>query len=518
MPSSTSVITASGLGFAWPDGTPVLDDLDLLVAPGRSGLVGVNGAGKSTLLRLRRRRPAPDRRPPRPSPARSATCPRTSPSTSRQRGRRLPRHRRGTPCRAGRRGRRRRPAPLRRHRRRLGRRGPRRRRARPARPARRRARPAARRAVRRRGHPARAGPAAARAAPTCCCSTSRPTTSTPTPAHRLYDVVDGWTPLAARGQPRPRAARADGPDRRPARRRGALVRRRLLVVRRPGRGRAGGRRAGGQQRRGPTYAVSATTGSRPSGCSPAGADRRRRPRRRAGLGKAAINAKRNQAEKSAAKYRNVHEDRLEQARERLDAAESRLREDREIRIDLPGTEVPRGPGGAATATTWRSAARTGSRVVGPNGSGKTTLLHRLVDQAQVPVALLPQRLDVLDDDLTRLRQRRGRGTRRRAQRGARPAGPLPLPGRGRRPAGRRPVRAASGSGRRWPRCCWPTRRPSCCCSTSRPTTSTSRRTTPWSRRSTPTAARWSWSATTRRSSRTSASTRVVDLGSVAGDD
>jgi ATPase subunit of ABC transporter with duplicated ATPase domains len=39
-------------------------------------------------------------------------------------------------------------------------------------------------------------------------------------------------------------------------------------------------------------------------------------------------------------------------------------------------------------------------LVGPNGSGKTTLLHRLVGQAQVPVALLPQRLDVLDEDDT----------------------------------------------------------------------------------------------------------------------
>ena len=52
MSSTTPVITASGLGFAWPDGTAVLHDLDLLVGPGRSGLVGVNGAGKSTLLRL----------------------------------------------------------------------------------------------------------------------------------------------------------------------------------------------------------------------------------------------------------------------------------------------------------------------------------------------------------------------------------------------------------------------------------------------------------------------------------
>ena len=52
MSTSSPVISASALGFAWPDGTPVLRDLDLLVGPGRSGLVGVNGAGKSTLLRL----------------------------------------------------------------------------------------------------------------------------------------------------------------------------------------------------------------------------------------------------------------------------------------------------------------------------------------------------------------------------------------------------------------------------------------------------------------------------------
>ena len=52
MAAATSVVTVSGLTFAWPDGTPVLRDLDLLVGAGRSGLVGVNGAGKSTLLRL----------------------------------------------------------------------------------------------------------------------------------------------------------------------------------------------------------------------------------------------------------------------------------------------------------------------------------------------------------------------------------------------------------------------------------------------------------------------------------
>jgi ATPase subunit of ABC transporter with duplicated ATPase domains len=48
----SAAITFSSVGFSWPDGTPVLDGLDLLVGSGRSGLVGTNGAGKSTLLRL----------------------------------------------------------------------------------------------------------------------------------------------------------------------------------------------------------------------------------------------------------------------------------------------------------------------------------------------------------------------------------------------------------------------------------------------------------------------------------
>jgi ATPase subunit of ABC transporter with duplicated ATPase domains len=42
----------SHLGFAWPDGDFVLDDLDLTVPDGLTGLVGRNGEGKSTLLRI----------------------------------------------------------------------------------------------------------------------------------------------------------------------------------------------------------------------------------------------------------------------------------------------------------------------------------------------------------------------------------------------------------------------------------------------------------------------------------
>ena len=53
MPAAISAaITCTSLSFAWPDGAAAIDDLDLVVGPGRSGLVGRNGSGKSTLLRL----------------------------------------------------------------------------------------------------------------------------------------------------------------------------------------------------------------------------------------------------------------------------------------------------------------------------------------------------------------------------------------------------------------------------------------------------------------------------------
>ncbi|MFE2873483.1 ABC-F family ATP-binding cassette domain-containing protein [Embleya sp. NPDC059259] len=49
---TTPAIVCSDLSFAWPDGTPVCTGLDLAIGNGRTGLVGVNGAGKSTLLKL----------------------------------------------------------------------------------------------------------------------------------------------------------------------------------------------------------------------------------------------------------------------------------------------------------------------------------------------------------------------------------------------------------------------------------------------------------------------------------
>ncbi len=48
----SSTILISDLSFAWPDGEPVFDGLDLAVGTGRTALIGANGSGKSTLLRL----------------------------------------------------------------------------------------------------------------------------------------------------------------------------------------------------------------------------------------------------------------------------------------------------------------------------------------------------------------------------------------------------------------------------------------------------------------------------------
>jgi ATPase subunit of ABC transporter with duplicated ATPase domains len=48
----TAAIVCSDLSFSWPDGAPVLSSLTVSFGPGRTGLIGVNGSGKSTLLRL----------------------------------------------------------------------------------------------------------------------------------------------------------------------------------------------------------------------------------------------------------------------------------------------------------------------------------------------------------------------------------------------------------------------------------------------------------------------------------
>src|SRR5699024_10052152 len=120
------------------------------------------------------------------------------------------------------------------------------------------------------------------------------------------------------------------------------------------------------------------------------------------------------AERSAAKHRDVHDDRLGKAREALADAESRVREDRSVRITLPGTRVPAGRTVLELQTKGEDlpfVVRGPERIAltGPNGAGKTTLLREVVGQpVAVPpaarllrrveeVGYLPQRIDRADD-------------------------------------------------------------------------------------------------------------------------
>jgi ATPase subunit of ABC transporter with duplicated ATPase domains len=149
-------------------------------------------------------------------------------------------------------------------------------------------------------------------------------------------------------------------------------------------------------------------------------------------------ARKRAAQETAGRSRELHSERLQTARDRLEEAEQAVRDDAEIRVDLPGTAVPAGrtvltvtgldgahwhpaspaPGTApATPDTSPVAAITDLIVrgperialTGPNGSGKTTLLRAIAGLAARPgitvrlgavTGYLPQRLDILDDSLS----------------------------------------------------------------------------------------------------------------------
>ncbi|MEU8455339.1 ABC-F family ATP-binding cassette domain-containing protein [Streptomyces griseoaurantiacus] len=136
--------------------------------------------------------------------------------------------------------------------------------------------------------------------------------------------------------------------------------------------------------------------------------------------KIVMGARKRAAQESAGKHRILHEERLSAARERLDEAADAVREDDEIRVELPHTAVPPG----RTVFTLRAlevahgALREGAldlhgpervALTGRNGAGKTTLLRTLAGElppvrgeadVHVAVRFLPQRLDVLDEALT----------------------------------------------------------------------------------------------------------------------
>ncbi|MEV6738190.1 ABC-F family ATP-binding cassette domain-containing protein [Streptomyces sp. NPDC051104] len=136
--------------------------------------------------------------------------------------------------------------------------------------------------------------------------------------------------------------------------------------------------------------------------------------------KIVMGARKRAAQESAGKHRLLHEERLAEARGRLDEAVEAVRDDDEIRVDLPYTAVP--PGRSVLTLrdlelTYGARVRGGLELRGPerialigrNGAGKTTLLRTIAAEldpvageatAHVPLRFLPQRLDVLDDGLT----------------------------------------------------------------------------------------------------------------------
>jgi ATPase subunit of ABC transporter with duplicated ATPase domains len=150
-----------------------------------------------------------------------------------------------------------------------------------------------------------------------------------------------------------------------------------------------------------------------------------------GLPRIVSYARKRAAQETAGKNREIHLERISAATERLAEAEEAVRDEAEIRIELPGTAVPAGRT-VLTVTgldaAWHPARGSSEHLdldgvlaelivrgperialTGPNGAGKTTLLRAATGHAALPgvtarrhgaFGYLPQRLDILDDSLT----------------------------------------------------------------------------------------------------------------------
>ena len=368
------------------------------------------------------------------------------------------------------------------------------------------------------------------AGPTCCCSTSRPTTSTPRARARLLDLARPWRArcswsattvscsststgsatcatarcagTAAAGRRTPSRSR---PSRRPPSRRSS---RRASDVRR-------------QQ----------ADRRRPSGCWPsAAAGRAQRRAHQHGQGRPGLLA-RTARRRTPRSYRRVHDERLERARERLDAGRvPAARGPRDPRrparhrgaARAGRADHPRpGPAHRRARSTSTSAAPTGSRWSGPTARARRrcctrspgcsrraagTVAYAGAGRAAPPAPRRARRRP------QRLRQRPA-ARPASTDRGARRAGPLPVPRR----AADRPAGTLSGGERfRASLAAGAAGRPGAAAAAARradqqPRPRVVRR--PGVGAGRPTAARCSWSATTRRSSTTSASTGPWGSGS-----
>lgn len=136
--------------------------------------------------------------------------------------------------------------------------------------------------------------------------------------------------------------------------------------------------------------------------------------------KVVMGQRKRSAQESAGKHRILHTERLAEARERLDEAESAVREDEQIRIELPATRVHPGsevlllrdpvpPYGPALQGELTVRGPERIALTGRNGAGKTALLRTIAGElaplsgeavTPLPLGFLPQRLDTLDDALS----------------------------------------------------------------------------------------------------------------------
>ncbi|MBQ6639800.1 MAG: ABC-F family ATP-binding cassette domain-containing protein, partial [Saccharopolyspora sp.] len=146
----------------------------------------------------------------------------------------------------------------------------------------------------------------------------------------------------------------------------------------------------------------------------------------AGLPKIVAGAMKRRAQESAGKADDVHAARLDAARAKLDEAERGLREEQQIAVDLPDTNVPAGrtvflgerlrvrrDGRELFAGEGLDLAIRGPEriaLTGPNGAGKSTLLHVISGEVEPDagatkrvdgrIAHLSQKLELLDVDRT----------------------------------------------------------------------------------------------------------------------
>lgn len=141
----------------------------------------------------------------------------------------------------------------------------------------------------------------------------------------------------------------------------------------------------------------------------------RKAQRDAGLPKIVAGNLARNAQSSAGALRSTLDDRMQTAQALVDAADSRVRDDEHIRIDLPDPDVSHSRRLVEIEDEDLAIVIQGPERValsGPNGAGKSTLIEHLVHGTEPVlgrphgrlmtsrVGLLPQRLDGLDDEAT----------------------------------------------------------------------------------------------------------------------